>query len=389
MSITRPTTIGALRNLIETLSVLDEFLTIYRSHLFACDLGRLSAALAPAKSPLRLVWALVFDASFRAAIREVRGEKHGGHVSARCALQIVERAQTLSIRWNGIATAGAAIPQLSVGLQEFRELFYAVLEDLEPLIAGFPNRRVDDLACADLGASIQALACDAISPAQLLRVHDIEVELAGLGVSAILREIRSRKPEPALWPDLLRHAWLTSCLEDVQFQDPSIAAFHGRSHAEVVAEFQQLDRERLAVAVDRVRRSHAQRAIEVRNSHSDQNAIVGREAQKKARHMPLRQLVAQAPDVLLALRPCWMASPLSVSQLIPGDKTYFDVVVFDEASQVLPEDAVTSLLQGARAVVAGDRRQLPPTTFFAAGEDEEGADEDNATGGFESILDVM
>jgi very-short-patch-repair endonuclease len=116
---------------------------------------------------------------------------------------------------------------------------------------------------------------------------------------------------------------------------------------------------------------------------------VAREAQKKARHIPLRQLVAQAPDVLLALRPCWMASPLSVSQLIPGDKTYFDLVIFDEASQVLPEDAVTSLLRGARAVVAGDRRQLPPTTFFAAGEDEEGADEDNATGGFESILDVM
>src|SRR5207244_4768365 len=132
------------------------------------------------------------------------------------------------------------------------------------------------------------------------RVHDIEVELAGLGVNAILSEIRSRKPEPALWPDLLRHAWLASCLEDIQLQDPSIAAFHGRSHAEVVAEFQQLDRERLAVAVDRVRRAHAQRAIEVRNKHSDQNGIVAREAQKKARHIPLRQLVAQAPDVLLA-----------------------------------------------------------------------------------------
>jgi AAA domain-containing protein len=84
------------------------------------------------------------------------------------------------------------------------------------------------------------------------------------------------------------------------------------------------------------------------------------------------------PDVIRALL-----------QLIPGDKMYFDLVIFDEASQVLPEDAVTSLLRGARAVVAGDRRQLPPTTFFAAGEDEEGADEDNATGGFESILDVM
>ena len=187
----------------------------------------------------------------------------------------------------------------------------------------------------------------------------------------------------------MQHAWLSSCLEEAHLQDPSLAAFNGQSHIEIVHEFQQLDRERLAVAVDRVRRAHAQRAIEARNRNPNQSIIVAREAEKKARHIPLRQLVAQAPDVLLALRPCWMASPLSVSQLIPGDKTYFDLVVFDEASQVLPEDAVTSLLRGARAVVAGDRRQLPPTTFFAAGEDGEGADKDNATPGFESILDVM
>jgi very-short-patch-repair endonuclease len=387
--LTRPRTIGALRHLIGTLSAVEEFLGIHQPHLFACDLGRLFAALAPARSPLRFVWALIFDPNFRAAVQEVRGQRRDGHVSARGALEIVERAQTLCVQWSGIATAGAAIPQAAVGLLEFRESFQAVIQDLEPLIAAFPNRRVDELACADLGAMLQALARDAVTPTQLLRVHDIEVALARLGVGAILPEIRSRKPEPALWPELLRHAWLSSCLEDVQLQDPTIAAFHGRAHAEIVAEFQQLDRERLTVAVARVTRAHAQRAIKVRNSFSHQNGIVAREAQKKARHIPLRQLVAQAPDVLLALRPCWMASPLSVSQLIPGDKTYFDLVIFDEASQVLPEDAVTSLLRGARAVVAGDRRQLPPTTFFAAGEDEEGADEDNATGGFESILDVM
>jgi superfamily I DNA and/or RNA helicase len=69
-----------------------------------------------------------------------------------------------------------------------------------------------------------------------------------------------------------------------------------------------------------------------------------REAAKKRRHLPLRKLVAEAPDVLTAVHPCWMASPLSVSQLLPGDRQYFDAVIFDEASQVLPEDAVTSLL---------------------------------------------
>lgn len=51
-----------------------------------------------------------------------------------------------------------------------------------------------------------------------------------------------------------------------------------------------------------------------------------------------------------------MASPLSVSQLIPGDRPLFDVVIFDEGSQVLPQDAVTSLLRGRQAVIAGDRK---------------------------------
>ena len=76
--------------------------------------------------------------------------------------------------------------------------------------------------------------------------------------------------------------------------------------------------------------------------------------------------------MLTALQPCWMASPLSVSQLLPGDRQYFDVVIFDEASQVLPEDAVTSLLRGRQAVVAGDgnscrrpRSSRPETTTKA------------------------
>lgn len=78
-----------------------------------------------------------------------------------------------------------------------------------------------------------------------------------------------------------------------------------------------------------------------------------------------------------------------MSQLIPGDRPYFDVVIFDEASQVLPEDAVTSLLRGRQAVIAGDRRQLPPPTFFATGEFEDEGEGDDGIGGFESILDLM
>jgi very-short-patch-repair endonuclease len=92
--------------------------------------------------------------------------------------------------------------------------------------------------------------------------------------------------------------------------------------------------------------------------------------------------------MVTAVKPCWMASPLAVSQLLGGPEQLFDVVVFDEASQVLPEDAVTSILRGRSVVVAGDPNQLPPTQFFAAERDED-SEPGEETEGFESILDVM
>jgi very-short-patch-repair endonuclease len=90
-------------------------------------------------------------------------------------------------------------------------------------------------------------------------------------------------------------------------------------------------------------------------------------------------------------------SPLVVSQLLPP-KAYFDVVIFDEASQITPADAVTSMMRGRQLVVAGDDKQLPPTAFFASGsgeDDDDQADPDTpsavlaGTAGFESILDAL
>ena len=113
--------------------------------------------------------------------------------------------------------------------------------------------------------------------------------------------------------------------------------------------------------------------------------------------MPVRDFVRNAADVLLALKPCWAMSPLVVSQLLPP-LPYFDVVVFDEASQITPADAVTSILRGRQLVVAGDDKQLPPTAFFASGSTDEDADQPEpdtpaalmaGTAGFESILDAL
>jgi len=59
-----------------------------------------------------------------------------------------------------------------------------------------------------------------------------------------------------------------------------------------------------------------------------------------------------------------MMSPLSVAQYLKSDSIEFDAVVFDEASQIVPQDAISSLIRADQAIIAGDTKQLPPTSFF-------------------------
>ena len=114
--------------------------------------------------------------------------------------------------------------------------------------------------------------------------------------------------------------------------------------------------------------------------------------------MSARRLFAAAPELLKSLKPCWAMSPLVVSELLPSDGPFFDVVIFDEASQIVPYEAITSILRGKQTIVAGDSKQLSPTktSFFAssgnedatvlATEDDESFDAVDET---ESLLDAV
>lgn len=116
--------------------------------------------------------------------------------------------------------------------------------------------------------------------------------------------------------------------------------------------------------------------------------ILRHEFQKKSRHKPVRQLLQEIPDVVTALAPCLMMSPLSVAQYLPAEQALFDVVIFDEASQITVWDAVGALARGRQVIIAGDPKQMPPTNFFARADDDPDGTID-VEGDLESILDEM
>lgn len=113
-----------------------------------------------------------------------------------------------------------------------------------------------------------------------------------------------------------------------------------------------------------------------------------RELQKQRKHMPIRQLVQNLPTLLPKLKPCLLMSPLSVAQYLDASHAQFDVVVFDEASQIPVWDAVGAIARGRQLVCVGDPKQLPPTNFFNRADDSvDGASSEDEIQDLESILD--
>jgi superfamily I DNA and/or RNA helicase/very-short-patch-repair endonuclease len=120
-------------------------------------------------------------------------------------------------------------------------------------------------------------------------------------------------------------------------------------------------------------------------------SLVLRELAKQRAHLPVRKLVQGIPNLIHQLKPCLLMSPLSVAQYLDASHANFDVVVFDEASQIPVWDAVGAIARGKQLVVVGDPKQLPPTSFFSRTDEVDEAtqdvSEDAPVQDLESILD--
>lgn len=167
--------------------------------------------------------------------------------------------------------------------------------------------------------------------------------------------------------------------------EPLLRNFVAAEHTSDIGAFVRLDDE-LAKLTVRYIRAKLCGLIPSKNDipKSSGFAILKHELQKSRRHKPVRQLAIEMGDSLNRLAPCMLMSPLSIAQFLPADQPPFDLVIFDEASQIAPWDAIGSIARGKQVVIAGDPRQMPPTNFFSRGPN---AGDDDTAEDMESILD--
>lgn len=210
-----------------------------------------------------------------------------------------------------------------------------------------------------------------------------DADARGLGALVVALEEETVLHEQTV--EAFRTAYCRWVAPELVDERPELKRFSAIEHADLIGTFRALDQELASLTAAYIRAKLSGSVPSKTDVQADPGfGVLSRQLQRRIGHMPVRQLVGQMGGALTALTPCLLMSPLSVAQFLPAELALFDLVVFDEASQITVPDAIGAIARGCRSIVVGDPRQMPPTRFFEKGAED---DENDDASDLESILD--
>ncbi len=227
------------------------------------------------------------------------------------------------------------------------------------------NQKLTDLEITIISERIKNLR-DRVDDLQVwIDYNDTKNRFTLRGLETFFKLLVEQKLPAADLVPVFRKSAYQEWINNLYNEDQKLGGFRRENHEQLIADFKKLDQDIISLTSGMV--------IDAANSRKPQDiliqaadteaSILSKEAAKKRRLMPIRTLMKKIPNLLVRLKPCLLMSPISVSQFLPADAK-FDVVLFDEASQLVPEDAIGAIYRGKTIVIAGDNKQLPPTLFF-------------------------
>ncbi len=253
-----------------------------------------------------------------------------------------------------------------------------------------PNLDIEKLSFEDLKVHIEDLISNITQIEDWVEFKTLQSQAKDLGLGQFLSSLVEAKFD-TLDSDQIKSIFLKklyqSWVDKIEIENPVMRKFSGKNQELLVEKFNNIDQALITRNNKQVAKDLSLNWIEYAanpEAKSDMQ-ILNHEINKKKKHKPMRVLIKEVPNLLQTAKPCWMMSPLSVSQLIESDNAFvnFDLVIFDEASQIRTEDAICSIYRAKQLILAGDSNQLPPTNFF----NYINEDDDYENSSFESVLD--
>jgi len=341
--------------------------------------------------------------------RQVFGSLFNPQISKESELKPIEQAlswlislQRYSLPADSVERVVSSPSQrrdLAQLIQQLESMNDQIRKGLDFLLSHFSENDITDrdlprhqISFADLKEFLNVAQSDLPYFQEWLTYRETCEKLENLGAKKFLDALRSNRLDSKHWFSVLEKVIYQTCLDSILARKPELKNFNLEVHERQVREFASLDYSQLDVARERLKQLHAKRWQSWERTSVAQSELprLKKEANKKRQHLPIRKLLNDKQkgiqNLAKTLKPCWMMSPLSVSQYIDPNVIHFDVLIFDEASQLRTEDVVSSIIRSNQVIVIGDRKQLPPTSFFSTGESEEDTDDENDAS-YESILD--
>ena len=317
--LTPPSIVAGWRDALEMWREVAKIFDTFSPEVFSLELEQVTAALEPA--------ATGGFARFRASLFS------GAYKEARSTLRSLARTESISdgdlyasavtalerrCFWDGAASTGA-LPTVPSALEDLAQAYFGMCQELDTLskLVG-PEELLAQRERDDLLRHLNALVGDRQTLYKIPELRRLEKSLDDIGLRDLVEGMRSRSLDEEECVRCFGHAWFSSILEDVQLADPRIGAFDGLHHSRLVEEYRTGDSRHIETTAQRIKRAYAEHAIAARNSFPAEAEKVRAQAKRRRGHRPTRTLFREAPNVLLALKPCWAMSPLLVSQTAPG-----------------------------------------------------------------------
>lgn len=281
------------------------------------------------------------------------------------------------------------------------ESIYSKLLSLNEILTWYLNlfdreQKLQDVEIRELINRIKSGVYNLLSLEEWLDFKVARTKCSEVGLNSFIKQVEKYRIHPTLIIDSFKKQFYRKWLDAVLPDYPTVKSFRRRSHEHTLSEFVKHDLKQMTIAQSRIREKLISGLpnLEVFTTASNELGILKKELGKKRKIKPIRKIFKEIPNLLLTIKPCMMMSPLSVSLYLESNKYLFDIVIFDEASQVCTEDAIGAIFRGKQVVIVGDSKQLPPTSFFSASlsdhdyddiDDDENEDDD--IDAYESILE--
>lgn len=314
----------------------------------------------------------------------IRASAFSGHASADL-LNI-----WASVIWSAHAELLNATAQFNLALETFRKS----MERLDGFL-GFTK------SLSFAGASGQPLPFESLERKALALLEQINgfrlwcqwskarFEAINLGLGPIVQALEEGKINPLETEIIFKRGYYQWWVERIVDAEPVLRNFFSTGFEDKIRKFKETDELYTNLTRDEIRaRLSARVPLEGAKANDDSEmGVLSGQMRRQRNHMAIRALVQRIPNLLPRLKPCLLMSPMSIAQYLDAGHRLFDLVVFDEASQIPVWDAIGAIARGQQAIVVGDPKQLPPTNFFQCEDDDQDRISQDEIADQESILD--